>query len=302
MNARADIDPIGNYTMAGRSCHADFGIRSEATALPNPVPHRHEYFQIHVNLTGVTRHLLGGVTRPIGPGTISFVQPYLVHFIPTVPASRYYLINADTRFLFPGNHLDPLDLDARAALDAPELAPFQAQELLDFVMEGDDLREIARLCEEMASRDAARGFASTTLIRAALLRLIGLAADRYGTEIRALAGSGEPRTARRRSLSNLIKYLRSHLDRPISLQDAAAAVHLSPTHLAHVIKNETGRTFLDLLSERRMERARELLAHSSLPLADVGRRCGFPDVAHFSRRFKQLCGLAPGRFRRAAQE
>jgi transcriptional regulator GlxA family with amidase domain len=51
-----------------------------------------------------------------------------------------------------------------------------------------------------------------------------------------------------------------------------------------------------------MERARELLAHSSLPLADVGRRCGFPDVAHFSRRFKQLCGLAPGRFRRAAQE
>ena len=302
MNARTLSDPIGNYTMAGRSRHADFGIRSQDTALPNPVPHRHEYFQIHVNLAGHTRHMLGGVVRAIEPGTISFVQPYVVHFIPTVPGSRYFLINADTRFLYPGADLDPLDLDARAALEAPELAPFQVQEALDFHMEGEDLGEIERLCNGMVREDTARAFASTTLIRAALLRLIGLAGNRHGAAIRALANNAGPRVARRRTLSSLVKYLRSHLDQPISLRDAASAVHLSPTHLAHVIKNETGRTFLDLLSERRMRRAKELLVHSSLPLADVARRSGFPELSHFSRRFKQLSGITPSRFRAATQE
>jgi AraC-like DNA-binding protein len=300
MNARTS--DIGNYTMAGRSRHADFGIRDQDNALPNPVPHRHEYFQIHVNLEGSTRHVLGGVVRAIDPGTVSFVLPYAVHFIPTMPGSRYYLINADTRFLFPGLDLDPLDLDARAALQAPELAPFQTQEMLDFRMAGADLREIGALCLDMMREDAARGFASTTLIRAALLRLIGLAASRHAEAIQAVAREGGQRVMRRRALSSLVKYLRSHLDQPLSLQVAAKAVHLSPTHLAHVIKNETGRTFLDLLTERRMERAKELLAHSGLPLADVARRSGFSDLPHFSRRFKQLTGMAPGGFRRAAQE
>jgi len=299
MNARAEI---GNYTMAGRSRHVDFGVRDQDSALPNPAPHRHEYFQIHINLSGRTRHILGGTIRPIEPGTVSFALPYVVHYIPTILGSRYYLINADTRFLFPGLDLDPLDLDERAALHAPELAPFQVQEMLDFPMDGAALDEIERLCLEMALEDAVRGFASTTLIRAALLRLIGLVAARHAAAIEQCALRGGQRGRSRRTLSSLVKYLRSHLEQPVSLQDAADAVHLSPTHLAHVIKNETGRTFLDLLTERRIERAKELLAHSGLPLADVARRSGFLEMSHFSRRFKQLTGLTPGGFRQAAQE
>lgn len=294
-------DPIGNYTMAGRSRNADFGIRDQDNVLPNLVPHRHEYFQIHINLSGHTRHLLGGVIRPIEPGTLSFVQPYLVHFIPTVPGSRYFLINADTRFLYPGSDLDPLDLDTRAAAEAPELAPFQAQELLDFRMDGQRLAEIEGLCVAMAREDAARGFASTTLIRGALLRMIGLVGERYGDAIRAATNDNGIRLARRRMLSSLVKYLRRHLEQPVSLRDAARAVHLSPTHLAHVVKNETGRTFLDLLTERRMERARELLIHTDLSVDQVGHRAGFPALSHFSRRFKQLTGMSPGQFRRLAQ-
>lgn len=287
--------------MADRSRNADFGIRDQDNALPNPVPHRHQYFQIHVNLTGRTRHFLKGVVRPIEPGTLSFVQPYVVHFIPTMPGSRYFLINADTRFLYPGADVDPLDLDRRAALEAPALAPFQVQALMEFRVDGHCLREVERLCEQMALEDEARGFASTTLIHSALLRLVGLVADRYGQQIRAVAGADRPRMLRQRTLSDLMKYMRRQLEHPLSLQDAARVVHLSPTHLAHVIKNETGRTFLDLLTERRMERARELLVHTSLAIDAVGQRSGFPLLSHFSRRFKQCTGMTPSQYRRLAQ-
>ncbi|HEX2199175.1 MAG TPA: helix-turn-helix transcriptional regulator, partial [Burkholderiales bacterium] len=276
-------------------------IRDQDNALPNPVPHRHQYFQIHVNLAGRTHHFLSGVVRSIEPGTLSFVQPYIAHFIPTVQDSRYFLINADSRFLFPGADFDPLDLNIRASLEVPELAPFQVQELLEFRLDGDCLREVERLCQEMAREDKARGFASTTLIRAALLRLVGLVGERYGNQIRAAAGWEMPHTVRRRTLSDLVKYLRRNLENPLSLKDAARAVRLSPTHLAHVIKKETGRTFLDLLTERRMERARELLVHTSLTIDEVGQRSGFPQLSHFSRRFKQLIGMAPGQFRRSTQ-
>jgi AraC-like DNA-binding protein len=50
---------------------------------------------------------------------------------------------------------------------------------------------------------------------------------------------------------------------------------------------------------RRAERARDLLAGSGLAVAEVGRRCGFSSPAYFNHAFRAVCGLSPGRWRRA---
>jgi AraC-like DNA-binding protein len=83
----------------------------------------------------------------------------------------------------------------------------------------------------------------------------------------------------------------------MSLADAAAAADLSPNYLAHLIKKETGRTFTDLVTERRMERAQELLAHTSLRIGEVAAAAGFEDEAYFARRFRQCFRLAPRDYR-----
>lgn len=292
---------IYNYTMAERALHSDFGIRDQDTALPNLVSHRHEYFQVHVNFSGTTTHYLGASVRPITPGTISFVLPYRVHYIPTIAGARYCLINVSQTYLLPGLDVDPLDLEDVSIERAPELAPFRYQEYMDFVLEGEDLATVARLCQTMAEENAQRGLGSTVLIRACLLQCIGLVCRRFGHQLWHLAEERVTTVARRETLISLTQFIRANFDKHILLSDAAAAVSLSPTYLAHLIKKETGRTFVELVTQRRLERAKELIAHTSLPVAKVAEMAGFSDFAYFARRFRQVTGLSPSRFRASSR-
>ncbi len=52
------------------------------------------------------------------------------------------------------------------------------------------------------------------------------------------------------------------------------------------------------LMERRVDRARDLMTNSRLPLADIAARCGFADQSALNRSFKRIHGLAPGIWRR----
>lgn len=83
----------------------------------------------------------------------------------------------------------------------------------------------------------------------------------------------------------------------ITLADAAAAAFLSPNYLAHLLKKEIGKTFTELVTERRLEHAQELLAHTPQRIASVARASGFADEAYFARRFRQRYGQTPKAYR-----
>jgi AraC-like DNA-binding protein len=292
---------IRNYTMAERTVHADFGIRNERNALPNPAPHRHEYFQIHVQVAGATWHYIGGAKRPVSPRTLCFIQPYKAHFIPTVGGAKYYLINASKSFICPGLVVDPYDIDSVPLDVAPELALFKYQEYLDFTFEADEFAVLSQLCDAMMAEKARRGLSSTMLCRAYLHQCLGLVCRRFSSALWQLAEQHASSHTRREALACLTQFLRENFDKPVSLGDAAARVGLSPTYLAHLIKKDTGKTFLELLTERRLDCAKELIVHTSLPITDVAEQAGFSDSAYFIRRFRQLTGTSPSRFRAAAR-
>jgi AraC-like DNA-binding protein len=292
---------VVNYTMSERATHSDFSVRNQDDALPNLLPHRHEYFQIHVQLSGATTHYLGAVTRRVEPGTLCFIPPYKLHFIPTVPDSEYYLINTTQSFMLPGLNVDPLDLEDVSNEQAPELAPFKYQDYLDFTLDGEDLEAVRTLCRSMLTENAERGPGSIVLCRAYLLQSIGIVCRRFGRMLWHLAEKRVSTAARRETLSRLGHYLRANFDKQVSLTAAAEEVGLTPTYLAHLVKKETGKTFLELLTERRLDRAKELILQSSLPIARISEMSGFSDFAYFTRRFKQLTGVSPSRFRAGAR-
>lgn len=288
---------IANYTMADRATHADFSVRNQDDALPNLQPHRHEYFQLHVQLRGSTKHFIGSVTRDVQPGTICFIPPYKVHFIPTVADSEYYLINATQSFMLPGLDVDPLDLEDVSIETAPELAPFKYQQYLDFRFPPDEMDVLRQLCDSMFRESRERQPGSTVLCRAYLHQCIGLVCRRFGQSLWHLAEQRVSRTARRETISRLGHFLRANFDRHVSLASAAEEVGLTPTYLAHLVKKETGKTFLELLTERRLDRAKELILQSSLPISRIAEMAGFSDFAYFTRRFKQITGFSPSRYR-----
>lgn len=66
----------------------------------------------------------------------------------------------------------------------------------------------------------------------------------------------------------------------ISLSDVASAIRLTPGHLTTVVRQRTGRTVLEWITERRMAKARRLVVQTDLPVGDVGR----PSPSHPEHR------------------
>lgn len=296
---------ISNYTMAARAQRAYFGIHDQSNILPNPVPHRHEYFQIYVSIHGATTHYIGGHERPIGPGTVGFVAPFMVHYIPNAPDGVFHIINVSKDYLLPSLDHDVFELSEVPLTRAPELAPFRFQHCLDYRFGDADTRKLHELCLEMAleAKGAlAEDPASQLLVRSHLLRLFGMVWRQYHDQFLQLDAQGIGLQTHKQAVVRCVRFIVHNLERELTLSDAAQASCVSSTHLAHLLKSETGRTFLELLTERRMERAKTLLAFTSESAANIGGCVGFSDPAHFARRFRQIEGLTPSAYRQRFQE
>uniref|UniRef100_UPI0013C4523A helix-turn-helix domain-containing protein n=1 Tax=Pseudomonas aeruginosa TaxID=287 RepID=UPI0013C4523A len=96
------------------------------------------------------------------------------------------------------------------------------------------------------------------------------------------------------------QYIQQHLDEPaLSCERVAAATGVSSRHLARLFAQE-GSSPGRYLQERRLERARQLLASPQgrrLDVAEVAYRHGFSSQAHFARAFKARYGMTPSEAR-----
>lgn len=120
--------------------------------------------------------------------------------------------------------------------------------------------------------------------------------QRYGGKRprRNVAGKGLANWQRRRAA----ELLRENLDGTVRLADLARECELSVSHFARSFKAGFGVTCHQWLTERRIERAKELLALTNMALADVASNSGFGDQAAFTRTFHRVVGATPGQWRR----
>ncbi|MFT6674099.1 MAG: AraC family transcriptional activator of pobA [Sulfitobacter sp.] len=82
-----------------------------------------------------------------------------------------------------------------------------------------------------------------------------------------------------------------------SMQDYAARLGVTPTHLTRAVKAATGKTAADLLTERVLYAARSLLKDTRLPAQDIARHLGFGSAAYFTRFIQQHTGSPPSKLR-----
>ncbi|WP_369990266.1 helix-turn-helix transcriptional regulator [Pseudomonas xanthosomatis] len=294
---------VPTYVMQQRSELMDFHIRDARGRPAETAPHRHEYFQVQINLGGDTVQHIGAVQRPFTRHTLAFILPHRVHVIPHPPESDFVVINFSQTFLLPHLDCDPMDLEDVSIALAPELSPFRFQEHLDFRLDETQFAKVLQLLEQMRALDANRGFGSREILKGLLLQLIGTVCSLYAEPLRQLAESNAAEQSRRAALGRMSDYLRRHIDDPdLNLPKVAAATYLAPSYLTHWLRKEVGKTFSELVLERRMHAARNYLLNGSRPVGEVARLCGFADEAYFSRRFRQIHGLPPGQFRRQQRD
>lgn len=83
----------------------------------------------------------------------------------------------------------------------------------------------------------------------------------------------------------------------LSLQILADELSLHPVWLSQLFKKETNQTYMDFLTETRMERAKRLLRESSLKVYEIAEAVGYHDIQHFGNVFKKRVGQTPKEFR-----
>jgi len=97
-----------------------------------------------------------------------------------------------------------------------------------------------------------------------------------------------------------LELMESHIADPLDLGQIAALSGLSSRQLQRQFRDGIGRSVMEEYRRLRLEKARELVETTRLPLAEIAQLTGFAGLTHLSDSFRALYGTAPSQMRKAA--
>ncbi|MBB6735305.1 helix-turn-helix domain-containing protein [Cohnella zeiphila] len=98
-------------------------------------------------------------------------------------------------------------------------------------------------------------------------------------------------------IDEAIAYIHRHMDEPIQLASWSRHVGYSPYHFIRLFKTQTGLSPHYYLSSIRLQRAKDLLIRTSLPVRDIAMQVGQQSLGSFTTRFAEKIGVTPAIFR-----
>ena len=99
-------------------------------------------------------------------------------------------------------------------------------------------------------------------------------------------------------LAKALEFIERHLADKISLRDIASSAGLSPSSVVRAFRQRLNTTPAQFLIGQRIERARNLLVETALPLKSIAWEAGFATERYFCHCFRERTGLTPGAYRR----
>jgi AraC-like DNA-binding protein len=94
------------------------------------------------------------------------------------------------------------------------------------------------------------------------------------------------------------EYIAEHLDEEITTGIIADELHISPTHLSRLFRQQTGFSPYDYVIAERINKAKEYLLTTDKSITDIAYLTGFNSQANFIYCFKNHESISPGRFRK----
>lgn len=94
-------------------------------------------------------------------------------------------------------------------------------------------------------------------------------------------------------------YIQSNLDQSLTLESVAQTVHLSRTQFARLFKQQTQQTFVEYLTQQRLQKACLFLRETNWTIGYISRFAGFKSVSYFHALFHQKMGISPLEYRKS---
>ncbi len=103
-------------------------------------------------------------------------------------------------------------------------------------------------------------------------------------------------TQEQNAVVSVLRYLEEHY-RDGSLTDIAGRLHYELPSLSRLIRQKTGRTYTELLQEKRLSQAAWLLRNTDRKVDEIANAVGYENISYFHRLFSARFGLSPRRYR-----
>lgn len=244
--------------------------------------HVHSHFEVCYVFKGCGRFHSCGETYPVGVGDLFIAKPDEPHEIiasSTEPLGIYFW----SYTLVPPAVKSSSDVDLM-------LHAFLSSEVPVAAEAAATAKTLELLTDEVARQAPGYAQAAEGLVTKLLLETA-----RAVTHHRALVSSdGVP--TKDLTVATLLRYLRDNYNRPLSLKEVAAQVHLSERHTSRLFKQAVGTSVKQHVLAMRLDIAKQRLLNGD-SVAEVAYATGYSDVRHFSTLFRQRTGSTPTRYR-----
>ncbi|MDR2103886.1 MAG: AraC family transcriptional regulator, partial [Treponema sp.] len=91
--------------------------------------------------------------------------------------------------------------------------------------------------------------------------------------------------------------IKQQLDKEISLRMISEKVGLNHQYLSALFKNRTGKNFSKYVTEKRIEKAKQLLQETNLKIYEIAELSGYHSIKHFTNAFRSMEGCSPSEFK-----
>ncbi len=254
-------------------------------------PHGHRFYEVMYVTAGNGWHRVGLENSKVTAGSVLLVAPGEVHDTRGLVGVKGWLL------LFEASVLDN---GRQRWVDLPGEIAF-----LPFARSSSATPKLMVPAPDRAEWNARFASLATELEGAALGRELVVRAELESLLIRIarlMGPSMKLGAVNRPLLSEVFQFIDTRFAKPISLVDVAKAVRRSKAHLTTVVRQATGRSVLQWITERRMAEARRMLVETELEVGEIAGLVGFGEASYFIRRFQIAHHMTPLAFRQSVQQ
>jgi AraC-like DNA-binding protein len=252
-------------------------------------PHRHDDLELNLVHAGRLEYLFGGSSLRVEAGEVALFWGGTPHQLvepgatPTDVSWVHVPLAEVLSWALPTEQVAVL-LRAR-----PVVVPTDAL-----------VRDVAALFESWHHDVLGGGYSTVVMLEAqAFVRRVLSVAVQDEPEAPSAPYEQDPQAGAAGRAAAMAQFVAEHYRSPITAADVARAVHLSPSHAMTLFKRVVGTTVGTYIARCRVAEAQRLLITSDRTTAEIAHASGFTAQSSFYDTFRQVCGTAPGDYRRA---
>ncbi|MCR8632732.1 AraC family transcriptional regulator [Paenibacillus radicis (ex Xue et al. 2023)] len=263
-------------------------------------PHSHEFVELVYVAEGSGRHDYRGDTYRIYEGDVFVIEPDAEHSYKGGKDPNLTVYNVLFAPSILSNELQMLST-VDSFVDFFYVEPFLRQSVhfqSHLNVEPHDQLEMKHLLGRILSEYKEKKPGYRLLVKTRLIELFVFLSRCYD---RSLHRPMTVLAPEREVMKRMVEFIETHHARPLSLDQVSRLCSMSQSSFTAKFKQHIGKTFIEYRNEARIAMAKKLLLASDAGTLQIAGQVGFDDLSFFNKVFKQLVGVTPGQFRRAAK-